>query len=740
MMRMSCWALCSCRLVLLLFLLLPSSLRATEFNTEVMARVQEFVANFMQLPLDSTLRTVRYHDLIGFPRDLGALGRDFNTRWLFFEVPNQLMIALEDGSFLWLVNDFRGVAYREPGNSYAITMNANSSKAFTVSPPEMEKYWQACVDAETGAPQTCQKKEGSLYVQCVHDCALERCPDADSQRNCSLVPDLTERRRCQDGITWCPQYTIEKYNDTTTTTTRGFVPRTKQCLNASGMIDQRPGNVLANYETGELGDCLFRDGSLVSRTLAGDYEYCRGEVCNTTFSGGYETQDYDPRFRSWYVTQKNTQDMVWSAPYAFFTTGEFGMTFTRPLYHRDRSDGKTVFKGVIAANYYLKDLSGFLTTQYNQTDKLVMIVEGKEPNNIIATSTGTFPHSWVLRANASVSCPTTDQVERRSLCQRKRVPILELNNNGLDDADLVFRRVFEEQKARDFPLTDLVYLKATELQQGDTAYASQGGLFEHANVKWHVFVILPLERQPTDAAMPGDPVFAAVTVLSTVGFATCLVLCFLFLGHRKETAVIMADWRFTCLYLIGCSVLNLAPLTMLGENTDETCLLRGWAFNMAFVCALSPLYVKVWRMFKLLKASAGFKRVNVTNFLALLYTLPIICIETVILFVFSFVDPPLAVELVGVGNGLGGQSITCTRTTDAFFWTQVAYHGTKTNQQQEYRKQINLQTWKLTNPASVSLASAFLVLTGCILAFLTRNLHPKYGEAKQLAFTMYNTA
>ena len=35
---------------------------------------------------------------------------------------------------------------------------------------------------------------------------------------------------------------------------------------------------------------------------------------------------------------------------------------------------------------------------------------------------------------------------------------------------------------------------------------------------------------------------------------------------------------------------------------------------------------------------------------------------------------------------------------------------------------------------------ACLVLAGCILAFQTRSLDPKYGEAKQLGFTMYNIA
>ena len=125
--------------------------------------------------------------------------------------------------------------------------------------------------------------------------------------------------------------------------------------------------------------------------------------------------------------------------------------------------------------------------------------------------------------------------------------------------------------------------------------------------------------------------------------------------------------------------------------------------------ALSPLFVKVWRMYTLLHASKHFRRVNVTNFQAVLYTLPLIGAETVILTIFSFVDPPRVVEDLGGDTLEFGelQTLTCQQKTRAFAFTQGIFH-------------------------------AFLVLIGCFLAYQTRNLDPKFGEAKQLAFAMYN--
>jgi hypothetical protein len=116
-------------------------------------------------------------------------------------------------------------------------------------------------------------------------------------------------------------------------------------------------------------------------------------------------------------------------------------------------------------------------------------------------------------------------------------------------------------------------------------------------------------------------------------------------------------------------------------------------------------------MYKLLHASSQFRRVSVTNLKAMLYTLPIIVAELVILTGFSIVDPPRAVEDLGESVVEFGQiqSVTCQHETNAFLQTQASF-------------------------------DAFLILIGCWLAYETRNLDARFGEAKQLGFAMYNTA
>ena len=81
-------------------------------------------------------------------------------------------------------------------------------------------------------------------------------------------------------------------------------------------------------------------------------------------------------------------------------------------------------------------------------------------------------------------------------------------------------------------------------------------------------------------------------------------------------------------------------------------------------------------MAQLLKISTGFQRPKINNVQAFLYTLPLISFEILLLTIFSIVDPPQQTELLGVGEGIGVQQVTCTTKTNAFFITQVVFDGT----------------------------------------------------------------
>ena len=85
-----------------------------------------------------------------------------------------------------------------------------------------------------------------------------------------------------------------------------------------------------------------------------DDETGENKECDNVFQGGYESIEYDPRYRPCYIDTKAAQKPIWSSPYPFFTLG-MGVTYARPIYDTDpTNDGLQVFAGVIAVDYRCK--------------------------------------------------------------------------------------------------------------------------------------------------------------------------------------------------------------------------------------------------------------------------------------------------------------------------------------------------------------------------------------------------
>ena len=96
-----------------------------------------------------------------------------------------------------------------------------------------------------------------------------------------------------------------------------------------------------------------------------------------------------------------------------------------------------------------------------------------------------------------------------------------------------------------------------------------------------------------------------------------------------------------------------------------------------------------------------------TNYHAWFLTLPIPICQTIILLAFTFADPPVATEEIDLDARIPTQSVNCEYNSDAFYITEGAFH--------------------------------FLLLSiGCLLAYLTRNIDPQFGDARALLFAMYN--
>jgi len=289
-----------------------------------------------------------------------------------------------------------------------------------------------------------------------------------------------------------------------------------------------------------------------------------------------------------------------------------------------------------------------------------------------------------------------------------RIPVAEMNDNTMEE---VISTTYLKQRERNFPQSELVSVRIDNIDF-DGVYASQTIPFTtpEIGISWRIMIISPVPVRAEDTIMPGDVTFALLLAITSVGFAVCSSLLILFMKNRREKEIIASDWRFTGTFLTGCVLLNLACLFMIGPNTDAFCLTRMWVIHFCFVFALAPLFVKTYRLYKLL--GVGYvipRRQTISNARTALMAVPFVAVEVVILLIFTFVDPNRMEDVMEYNESTMTHRVICSYDTWAFFIVQVIYQGG-------------------------------LVLIGCLLAYKTINMQKEYRDNQQLILTMYNVA
>ena len=727
----------------LLFLLFVVSQNGYVVNgqslVQVQERVWEQIDSLMGPPMVILSVWNNYLEGEGFPTNMNAPDRDAATKYMFSlvrEIDNfKPYYSLENGLTLGFVQGGKPadskvpvLMYREPGEG-----GYNP-----VSDQEMSIYFNVCVNEETGnEEQECQLGEGDPYISCVNGCELIQC-DVD----CTSLEEGSEARDdCESEVIWCQNY--EVIETSATVPQLGYVPAGFYCFDSKGLNSQEPGQIVVETSPGvEIldGDCTYGDGTtLVNRQIFGPYADCgvpvegvngttTPAVCNTTYEGAFTSFNFDPRYRPWYAISKSTQRPAWSDVYVFAVGGQFiGITATHPIQSTtDGEEGRTLFEGVLAADILLEQISTFLLEAFNGTKFSVAVYEAAEPYYLIGVSTGSEIISYVYKDDPTQLCDPDDEPNAEELCAYERVSVDNLQGTTEDtilrkahqelqdfyswdsnDGDYYEEHVCVEEERDEI---DIVCVKESDDIQ-DTTYVATvlTYLQEGANLEWEIIVTMPLERTTEDSIVKGEEpnYYILIWVLSIFGFIICAGLFLVFFCHRNERAVVLQDFRLTSAFLVLSALLNLTCLTFLGERTDQLCMASMWLFNMLIACALSPLLLKAYRTWKLLGNTDLNRSLSRNTKVNYLWVLLIPSIEGLFLLIFSLVDPPRVTESIQDEGGTPVQSLNCEHESSAFKIIQ-------------------------------SIIFIILVVTGSVLAWMTRNLDSRFTDSKALVFAMYN--
>lgn len=375
-----------------------------------------------------------------------------------------------------------------------------------------------------------------------------------------------------------------------------------------------------------------------------------------------------------------------------------GITFSSPIYTQ-LDDGRSTFAGVLAVDYTFRDVTSFLRENYKDSSTIVSIFEVDEPNYVVASSTGSKGVRKVLKSDESKECLDPDSGE----CTAVRVPVSELAENARDKH---ISKAFLDQKSRGFPASELV---PSEVEGEGFLYATltQEYSIPEADLSWMIMMMMPIETETADTLMPGDTLSSVLIAVSVIGVIVCCILCGSIIYNRKHREIVVSDWRFMGLFVGACALLNASTLSFLGPNTDSLCLTRMWLVHWFFVLALSLLFVKTFRIYKLV--GSGTVRRTISHKKTLQMALPFVLVQTAILLLFTFLDPNKQTSIVQEEGSRVDHHYVCEHETHAFFVVMLIYEGG-------------------------------LLIVGCVLAFKTRHLRSEFNESKEIILAMYDTA
>ncbi|AUM01219.1 EAL domain-containing protein [Pseudothauera hydrothermalis] len=148
----------------------------------------------------------------------------------------------------------------------------------------------------------------------------------------------------------------------------------------------------------------------------------------------WETRDYDPRRRPWYtgaMAASEDQAVHWTAPYTFLTTGDPGITASRPIRLPDGSGF------VLGYDVMLRDLSAAtLNEQVGRRGFALILTEDERVLGLPAMPAGIDSDDWfgslLLPVSALGMRPINDALAVWRQGGRQAVPVQRMSSGGQD--------------------------------------------------------------------------------------------------------------------------------------------------------------------------------------------------------------------------------------------------------------------------------------------------------------------
>lgn len=380
--------------------------------------------------------------------------------------------------------------------------------------------------------------------------------------------------------------------------------------------------------------------------------------------------------RPWYQTAKAANVDMWFGPSVFASILESGITYCKPLYLANGT-----LDGILALDFALIDISAFLAAEYANTTRNVYVVD---------------THGYLIGSSTGVD-----------LLVKNKTQMVTANASS----DPMLTKIYSQLVANQFN-DELVIL--------DSKYVQTVTFRDSTNfLDWRILVAMPASPAKDfllfteDAAIP-------ILVISAIACAVSVVAFGFVFWHRNAKIIRMSQRRLVSLFLLGCLLLNVSFIALLGPNTVAACRFRTWWPNMMFTLAFAPILVKTWYMHSVFAAkvldlrSKGPERLSAewwkARFVGLTArTFGLILLEVIILLCSCFTGEmdPYDMTVLGSDGAYQTRVFCGPQGVGAFNVIDLIY-------------------------------KVAMVAAGCLLAFRTRHISSFLAESYSLAIIVYS--
>jgi len=201
-------------------------------------------------------------------------------------------------------------------------------------------------------------------------------------------------------------------------------------------------------------------------------------------------------------------------------------------------------------------------------------------------------------------------------------------------------------------------------------------------------------------------------ILAAVGVFNCALIGILAFCLRKNKFMKRSQPIFIYVFIGGAILLNLVIISFVGENTDSSCMVRPWVFNIASTLMFAPLIMKLHRV-DIIFRNPSLKKIVISDLTVFLQVLGLLGVDIVLLILWSAIpgQTPMLLEKDELYTGVleDVKDTYCNTTLSGSIF------------------EVLLFVWK-----------ACLIIFGVLKAIQTWRIPSDLSEAKFFAGAIYN--